>query len=79
MRRILKPNGVGIIIETLEFKKEEDVRFAYLDLSITLSPHGSKLGINPTDVESTLNENGLYVRIKKENRGVIYIVVAKDI
>ncbi len=78
MCRILKPNGKGIIIDTLKFEKKADVRYVYTDLFVELSQNDSDTGINLEAVESLLNKNGLIIKNKMENKGVKYLEVMKE-
>ncbi|MFX1513886.1 MAG: helix-turn-helix transcriptional regulator [Promethearchaeota archaeon] len=77
MARVLKPTGTGLVVDMLEIEGEIDARFALIDLIIDLSPQISKIGINLLEVENLLNENGLFINEKQENRGIIYLVFSK--
>ncbi len=77
MGRVLKTNGIGLIVDTKEIERELDARFAFIDLLLDLVPQLSKIGINLSEVEGISAENGLVIHRKKENRGVIYLVLTK--
>ncbi|MFX0208763.1 MAG: helix-turn-helix transcriptional regulator, partial [Candidatus Hodarchaeota archaeon] len=78
MGRVLKSNGTGLIVDTKEIEGELDARFSLIDMLLDLVPQLSKIGLNLPEVKNLLTKNGLVIHTKKENRGVIYLILKKQ-
>ncbi|NHI94222.1 MAG: hypothetical protein EAX96_17150 [Candidatus Lokiarchaeota archaeon] len=72
MKRILKPNGKGIIIDVQGLNGH-----IIETMLLELIPRHSKIGINLNELFPMLDEYNLEIINQKEEKGVIFIIIKK--
>lgn len=77
MKRVLKPEGTGLILEMMEEKEETHVKYAFLEMLIDLINIKIPIGIKSEILIEKIAKNQLEIVERKEKKGVIFLTVKK--